>query len=359
MEVILKSKRAMAVVAAGGLALLMSLTACSSPAETQGAGDSAGETSAVSETVKALVEEASGPQPWAGPLDGPIAEPGKKIVSIPCGLAAAGCSRWDAGVHEAAEALGWDVTTIDPAFDPGKANDAAARKAGIAVVTTASGYENEPITEDFINYDLNGNSPLAGKWTGAALCEGLNGKGTALLVDDPQYLVATQRIDAAEKLLKEECPNITVTRQTASSTDFGTVGQSKAVATLQANPDVNAILFNSDAYANDYLVALQQLGLNDSIDLYSMGAEEQFVSSIKDGGPAKASVGLAAEGHGWATLDATNRILHGQEGPPNDQSNVMQRMVTADWIPEGGKYEGDVDFRAIYTKLWSTGKAQA
>ncbi|MFB9858726.1 sugar ABC transporter substrate-binding protein, partial [Paenarthrobacter aurescens] len=343
------------------------------------------ETNNVSETVKALVQEASGEQVWEGPLQGPIAEPGKVVVSIPCGLAAPGCARWDAGLHEAAKVLGWDVKTIDPAFDPAKANDAitqainlgadaivtvawdpalfansiaAAREKGIVVVTAAAGYEDKPIKKDFINYDINGNSPLAGRWTAAALCEGMNAKGTALLIDDPQYLVATQRIDAAQELLSKECPNIKVIRQTASITDSGTVGQSKAVALLQANPDINAILLNSDPYASDFLVAMEQLGLNDAIDVYSMGAEEHIVSNMKAGGPVKADVGQASEHQGWSTLDATNRLLQGEPGPGKDKDGIQQRLVTPEWIPDGGSYVGDVDFRAKYAQLWTTGKTQ-
>ena len=387
MEVILNSNKAMGAVGAGVLALLMSLTACSSPTETanNAAGSNGGQSSTVSETVKSIVREASGEQPWAGPLQGPIAERGKLVVSIPCGLAAPGCARWDAGLHEAAKVLGWEVRTIDPAFDPAKANDAitqainlgadaivsvawdpalftnsiaAAREKGIVVVTAAAGYEDQPVKKDFINYDVNGNSPLAGRWTAAALCEGMNASGTALLIDDPQYLVATQRIDAAQELLTKECPDIKVIRQTASITDFGTVGQSKAVAMLQTNPDVNAILFNSDPYVSDFLVAMEQLGLNDAIDVYSMGAEEHIVKNIEEGGPVKADVGQASEHQGWSTLDATNRLLQGEAGPGKDKDGIQQRLVTPDWIPEGGSYVGDVDFRAKYTELWTTGKTQ-
>jgi ABC-type sugar transport system substrate-binding protein len=89
-----------------------------------------------------------------------------------------------------------------------------------------------------------------------------------------------------------------------------------------------------------------------------MGAEEQMVSNMKAGGPVKASVGQASEGQGWSTLDATNRLLQGEEGPGKDKDGIQQRLVTPDWIPEGGKYVGDVDFRAKYTQLWTTGKTQ-
>jgi ribose transport system substrate-binding protein len=55
----------------------------------------------------------------------------------------------------------------------------------------------------------------------------------------------------------------------------------------------------------------------------------------------------------WATMDNLNRVFAGEE--PVEQ-NIPIRLINkdnVDSIPEGQAWEGDVDFKAAYSKIWN------
>jgi ribose transport system substrate-binding protein len=363
-----------------GAVLALGLTACGSTNDAGGggAGDSAVN---APQSVIDLANQASQPQPWKGPRTSPPIAKGATVVSIPCGMAATGCARWDSGVHAAAQVLGWNVQTIDPALDPNKSNEAvhqaislgakaivmisidpalvansvaAARKAGIVVVSAGAGWENEKLGSDTIQHEVSAHGTEQGEWTGATVCRDLGAKGDAMLFLDPQFKLVQQRIDGAQAALKKDCPGITTQVEQISAADLGTVLQSKASALLQANPNVKSIVVGADAFTSDFLVALQQVGLQNKVSVYSMDANPQVVQNIVDNGAVKGTVGVGLEWQGWATMDNVNRLLQGQ--PVNEEDGVPIRMVSKDFIPKDQSYTGDLDYAAAYTKLWTTGQ---
>lgn len=360
-----------------GSALVLTLAACG----TTGGGEASSSSASgdVPQEILDLVTSANEVQTWTGPTDGPTAVTGKKIVSIPCSMAATGCARWDEGIHAAGEELGWTVETIDPAFDPQKANDAiqqainmkadgvvfisiepallansiaAAREAGLVVVSAGNGWEDEKLDATTIQKDVSPQGFKQGQWAGAQACADAGGKGDVLLIDDPEFRLVSQRIaGAADSLAK--CSKMTVTTQQVAAADIGSTLQQKAAALLQANPNVTSVVIGADAFATDFLVAIRQLGLQDKVRVYSEDGNADIIQDIVDGGATKGTVGVSLEQQGWATLDAVNRLLQGKTVAAND--GVQIRMVSSNFIPKGNIYKGDFDFESAYKSLWSTG----
>ncbi|GAA1930970.1 hypothetical protein GCM10009775_23900 [Microbacterium aoyamense] len=371
-------KKSLAAIAIGA-GLVLALTACGSTTDTPSGGGTDAPAGDVPQAIVDMAAAAAEPQTYDGPTTSPDITTDVTVVSIPCSMAAAGCARWDAGVHAAADVLGWDVQTIDPAFDPTKTNDAfqqainmgadavvmisidpalvsnsiaAARQAGIVVVSAGAGYEDDPYTDDGIQYDVSAHGPEQGEWIGAVACNALGGAGNVMTFIDEQFKLVQQRMAGVDKSLAE-CPGITTKQEQISAADLGTVLQGKVAAMLQANPDVNAVIVPADAFTTDFLVALQQIGRND-VSVYSMDANENIVENVADGGAVKGTIGVALEWQGWATLDNVNRLL--ADGTTTENHDGVQiRLVSEAFIPEGNQYTGDSDFEAIYTELWTTG----
>jgi len=367
------------VMTLGASALVLGLlTACgttSSPSGSSGTDAAGGEVPA---EVTDLATVSAEPQPWAGPTTSPALAKDKFIVSIPCGLAAAGCARIDEGVHAAAEAAGWQVQTIDPANDQNKMNAAiqqaislgadgialnsiepaliqsavaAARQAGLMVVNANAGREDDPVTDTSVQHDVSLQGVKQGNMIAATICVDTGGSADVMILQDKQFNLVNQRVEGTQDYLTN-CPGITSQVQAIAINDLGTVLQSKVKALLGSNPDTTAVVSPSDAFTPDVISAIQQAGLADKVKVYSMDGNAQVVANIVAGGPAIASVGGALQMEGWAQVDNLNRLFAGES---TVDDGIPIRVINADNAPAGGEYDGDVDYQAKYTELWTTG----
>jgi ribose transport system substrate-binding protein len=358
-------------------AVAVTLSGCGTT-DSAPSGQSTSVGAAVPAAVTDLVASAAQAQPWQGPTTSPPIAKGLFVVAIPCSMAS-GCSRWDDGVLAAGKELGWRVQTIDPVFDPAKMNQAIlqavdlganaivtwtvdptlvassvaiARSKGIIVLSGGVGDEAAPITADGSQHEVSLHGTTQGQWIAAKACEDTNAQGKVLIVTDPSYNVLTQRVDAAKDYLAKNCPNMTVKVEQVSANDVGTVLQNKISALVQTNPDLTSLITPVDLFTTDILVALQQLS-NSAIKVYSIDGDPSSIQNIADGGSVHATVGSALEWGGWASMDNVNRLAQGQ--PVNTDDQVPNRLITDAFIPTDSTYRGDVDYKAMYSQLWTTG----
>ena len=107
---------------AGVIALTLTVTACGGQAagsgtSAAGTGDSA---AAAAFATKVAADVAAGtaaqtPPTNPVPTTGPTPVAGKQMVIIPCGAAVEGCARPAESAKQAAEAIGWSASIVDPA----------------------------------------------------------------------------------------------------------------------------------------------------------------------------------------------------------------------------------------------------
>jgi ABC-type sugar transport system substrate-binding protein len=354
---------------------VFALAACSTPSSTL-TGDAAN--AVVPDDIAALAEAATGPQEtWAGPTTSPEIASDVFVVGISSNLAAEGISRNNDGAAEAAAELGWTYQSIDAAgssdavsaairqaislgadaialntVEPALSSEAIAeaRAAGIVVVNTDSGREDEPVTDSSVQHDVPLNGQVQGEMLGAKMCADLGGAGSVLILPDPQFALLVQRLDATVEVLAE-CQGISTTEVQINAGDIGTALQSQVKQVVAANPDADAIWLGADAFAPDIQVALDEIGSD--IAIYSFDGNAQIVAGIRDGDSnVVATVGAPMERQGWAQMDNINRLLQG-EGAVEDA--IDSRLLTADNVPDTDRYDGEIDFKAIYLELWTTG----
>lgn len=361
---------AIAVVAVG----------CGSDDSNESSEPSGGSSSAeaVPQELKDLVEQGQGAvSEWPGPKEGPVAEKGKFVVSIPCARVAYGCARIDDGVKAAGKALGWKVLSIDPKGDPEKASEAVlqavrlkadgivvgaldpaliksaiakARKAGIPVVDPVAAREPSPTG---INHDVKINGDKQGELLGAYIVTASDGKAQLGIMDDEEFPHQALRTGGIKKSLSK-CSGCKIVGQSNFVvSDIGTKLGPKAQAFLQANPDMDWLSVAFDAAASDVVVANQQTGAK-QVKVVSMDGNPQNLDFIEQG-KQDATVAAPLDWAGWAAVDNINRIIQDQE--PVDDDGIPSRLVTKDNIADFKENGfGPVDYEAKYAELWKTGK---
>lgn len=124
----------------------------------------------------------------------------------------------------------------------------------------------------------------------------------------------------------------------------------QAAAFAQANPSFNAVWVSFDSAANYVMNGLRQAGkATGSSFMVSANGDPTNLDIIKQGGYQKMTIAVGGYWAGWAIVDNLNRIFAGQA--PVEQ-NVPVRLFDHDNIAEAADWEGDVDFKASYKRIW-------
>ena len=368
------------LLVAAPVALVIALTGCTAGG---GTGTPSGKVAEIPAKFYEMVEQGmKAPTAWTGPTEGPVAsEEKRRIVSIPCNLAAHGCSRIDDGVHAAGDALGWEIMTIDPKGDVDATNKAIdqaiqlradgivlagpdpelvkaavqrARNAGVPVMGVAAG--REP-SETGINHDVSLKPFEQGQLLAAYTVVASEGTAQVGVLQDSEFANSVQRLDGFMDIFKQ-CGGCSIVDTVEwTTTDIGTQLGSKSQSFLQSNPSVEYAWVAIDGPAADVVIAAQQVG-GSQVRIMSFDADPQNIQFLIDG-KQFADIGTALDWDGWAAVDNLNRIFAGKE--PVEDDGIPIQLVTkdnaGDFVENG--YQGGIDFAAKYVELWKTGATDA
>lgn len=328
--------------------------------------------------VDDLIADASAPQVGLPPTEGPPIKKDVKLFVVPCAMVAQGCADSALAVEEAAKAVGWDVTFIDPAGDPTKMNDAVtlaisqgadafiataidgptlagslsrAREAGLVAACFAC-YDpegafdyTEPVQER--NFD-HGYLAMATLYirTGRSL--------KVVMANGPEYGISAQengREFGARKFIEEckaalgDCELVAETEMLTAN--FGTSVPGQVVSVLRANPNANALWGFADPVLALVIPSIQQAGIE--IEIAGVDPVGFNFDLIRAGKLQRSSVAQPLSWIGYSLIDQVNRILSGQEMVPQ---NIKGKLITIDNVPANGAWNGDSDVRPLYLKLW-------
>ena len=381
-----------ALAVAGAVALALTVTACGGQASGSGTstpaagstGSSAG-ASAFATKVAADVAAATAAQtPATNPVPGTAPKPatGKQIVIIPCGAAVEGCARPAASAKEAAEAIGWSASIVDPAGAGGPsaaiqravssgANgiilnsiDAAAvqgdlkaaRDAGVAVVCDMCGNTDDLIQSVIPPLPENEKAGyLLGEQAFVLAKERFNAPPKFIVMSDNEFATVNARVAGVKKFIDEctaagaGCELVAEGQHLAS--EISTTAPGRVVQLVRSNPDYNVLFAGFDAALNFFAQGLKQAGLADPSKAFGISIDADLANTemIRSGGFQAASAGVPMARVGYGLIDDLNRIYNNQ--PPVDQG-VSVKIINQQNAPQTGSWDGDFDATPDYLKLW-------
>lgn len=349
------------------------LSACSGPDDVSTGGGDAAPATDIAASITTLSEDGQQPiSEWPGPDDSPKSNgEALSVVVVPCGMAVEGCKRQAEGFIEAADALGWTTTLVDPKGDPAQDNAAIdqaitqkadavflvsidpdivsgsiqrARDAGIKVIASATDNTTG------LDHEVNLHGEKEGEMLAAQIVVETGGNAKIAMFTGNEFKTVVKRVEGSKSVFDECSGCEIVSEQDISQTAGGSDLVSLVQSTLQANPDINVVWAPYDAAATDMVQAVMQSGRDDVI-VASFNGNLQNLDFIRSGTIQRVVIGEALEWVGWAGADAVLRLA--QDAPMVEDDGVPARILTADNLPdEGTAWEGDFDFRSQYKSMW-------
>ncbi len=273
------------------------------------------------------------------PLSSPIAvESGKKVFYVQCGVAV--CQEIETGIQAAAEAAGWTYETASHQDTPDTV--ASAFDAAIAAqpdVVLTRGNPREWFAPQLATLQEQGIPVIA--WSLPEAYEPGEGISANLLTQDDYYFYGALMADYAatttttgkvhfvglptfpvlsivqegfEAGIAAACPDCTVEISEVAVTDIGTNLPGQIVSALQADPELDTIVYAFGGMLFGVPDALESAGLVDQAKAISQAGGPLNFGFIANGQHQVAEVGIASELLGWRATDAAARVLAG-EGP--------------------------------------------
>ncbi|WHA42608.1 sugar ABC transporter substrate-binding protein [Agrobacterium larrymoorei] len=329
----------------------------------------------------ALVEKAKPEQVAHVPPTGPKGVAKKKIVIIPCAMAAEGCARMARGAEEAGKLLGWDATIIDPAGDLAKVADAVQRAIsigadGLVILSNDARVLQGPLRQaksngmfvvaEGVNMDGLYDATLPGEkffldqgYLMAATAYTMGQSRLDMIkLSSPEFGAPRLREQGTQKFI-DECKalggkcSVLVSENTLVS-DISTLVPKQAVSLIQKYPSYNVLWSGYDAQLNFIIQAIEQADLlktGFSVGFDANSANTPFIAQDKY---EKGTVGFPLEWVGYGLVDDLNRLFAGEKIVLDQgiRSRLIVKENIKDALKGGPAWEGDADFRAEYKALW-------
>jgi len=379
----------------------MVVAACSddesSSDTTQAASDT---TTAVSDTTAAAGDSIAAERvaaflkPVAAlPLNAPVkVEAGKKLFYVQCSVPV--CAEIATGIEAAAKAAGWEFETASHQDTPETV--ASAFDAAIAAepdVVLTSGNPREWFASQLATMKEKEIPVVA--WSMPETYEPGDGVSVNLLTNDDYYFYGVLMADYAslnsanknilfvglptfpvlstvqqgfEDEIAIVCPECTVDITEVAVTDLGTNLPGTVVSKLQANPELDHIVYAFGGMLFGVPEAIEGAGLGDQATAISQAGGPLNFSFIAAGQHQVAEVGLASELMGWRAVDAAARILAGEgpgradtpplaviDGHPDILSGGLPlQILEADSIVDPTTlWPGVAGFQDLFAALWA------
>lgn len=353
--------------------------ATDTPAETDGAEGTADDGAAAF-----LAEHTD--NPTGLDLQEPLSEtpePGKRIVRLTTPVPVSEVA--NEASAEAAEALGWDYSSINVesgaegiqrAFQSALALNpppdaiimsgfpavtyaaqlAEAKERGIQVVVNS--VTDESGTEDTPDAVITGGEQTYrwGEMVAAYVVANSDGPTDVALFNVSAYPVLQPFEEGFQESLAEWCPDCTVSVVDQQPTDIGTNTPQSVVSTFQSNPDLEWAIFALGDMAIGVPAALESAGLTERVRIAGESATEANLEAIRQS-TQKAWTGYASPYLGWAAIDAAARLFLGDDITPAEEAFAPSQIITADNVDqiatnEDGYYIGLEDYQEQFKQLW-------
>jgi ribose transport system substrate-binding protein len=377
-----RSIAALAVV----IGVVVSTSACSQTAGSEGGGGGADVDPGYAKQVQETLDAAMAPQQELDLAANPAAD-AKDVAVVSVTLAETGALRTSKALTAAFEDIGWTSTTYDGQGSPTTANqkleqavatepDAivlisldptdvgsglqAAKAAGIPVSCAACWDLKDP-EESLGDYYADVTPAISvfedmGYYAAAYAYPQADGHLRFLRMHDPALSNLSARDVGFDRFLSEcteakgDCSVIADKKfQVANAT---TTLPADGASLAQANPNFNAYWVSFDFAGLQVLNGLRQASLaTPETFMVSSNGDGPNLDIIKADGYVKVTVAISFEQEAYALVDNLNRILKGEE---TIEETVPIRVFDKSNADEAqdGNWSGDVDYRAAYLEAW-------
>lgn len=385
--------RGMALTGALALAVLLAACSSSSTSDTPGSG-AAGPGEAVDIQFAVDAIEVAYDGTWtAPPSSGPAAVPNKKIWYVSCGQLAVGCAVPAAAAQAAAEAIGWDFTIYDGAFNAENKYSTGIEQALVAgadgiIIGGIDCSSVQPALEKakeqgvfvhaFQSWDcddpsvggdalfaptpaLSETAPtwtdytqemgrLAADWiiadsegTGKVIEFKLQSKLMGANVTDG-FVTEMERCSTCEVVEVVQIPDADVSNGQL---------EVKAAAAILAHPDADYIHVPLDVMTDLGVAgAMERSGRGDEIKLIAGEGYAHSLDALRDGGPNSAALYYSLEWIAWGLIDGLNRNFAGETDMGTTGVGFMLIDSEHNLPEEPETRPQPVDFEAAYRSIW-------
>lgn len=213
------------------------------------------------------------------------------------------------------------ISALDVAAVESVLQDAKAQ--GIAIISQSSCTETRDVWVSADEYNM---GYTCGKGAADWLLEnyGADTDISVLVLCWDQISTQILRGDGMSDAITEVCPNVKIIRQDANTTDKG---NEVANATLQANPDLQAIVCINDGTAIGAYAAVQAAGKDDEgFYIGSIDDTEEGENAILEGNCFRATVNLIPYENGAIDVDLAVQLIKGED--VEDPYIIPAKLVT-------------------------------
>ncbi len=371
------SKR-LAVSCAAVTFVLLAPSACSSGSPTD-----AQTTDSHSSAATAIVDAATAKPTNLG-VQGALSrrpDPGKHIVGVVAGTPTGVLQ--GKSLAAATAALGWDYKTVttaaapeaqqqafesalalkpDGIFTAGASRDVLssqltqAEKQGVAVVMFAS---TDKPGGAVVSTDIAAVPTLtrAGNVSAANAIVSTNGQAHVALFQLAGYPILDAYQSAVAATLKELCPGCTLKVVQQQATDIGTNTPAAVVSTVQADPEINWVLFSLGSQSTGVAPALASAGLEAKVSIGGVNPTTANFKAVKDG-VETAWVGSPIVLGAWMAVHDFALKFNGDPMRPTPtlpEQLILKTNINDIAFDADGQYLGFADYQAAFKKLWNVG----
>ncbi|MEZ5078827.1 MAG: sugar ABC transporter substrate-binding protein [Solirubrobacterales bacterium] len=270
-------------------------------------------------------------------------------------------SRWLEGIRNAvaanADAI-WtyaiDCPSVASALKEAKAADIpvintqgidCSEEGGEELFTYSTRYGPGDISmEEWAQYLGNGQ----GSWIAAEKPD-----AKILSVVETDLRITSQMGVGFEEVINDYCPGCEIVEEIDFvGTEIGPTLQDKVEQALLRHPEVDAVYGNyDDVVVGSVAPAIRNSGRSSEISLIGCEGQAPNIEMVYNGEMA-AGNGISNTWEGFSGLDATIRILAGEEPIGNTGNGAQLYDIDHNLPPKGDFFEPTVEYKSVYRKAW-------
>jgi ABC-type sugar transport system substrate-binding protein len=288
------------------------------------------------------------------------------------------CVAVEEGVEQAAQAIGWNLKTVNQGLAPDTVESAwngIAQNPGNAVIATSMmpdeslSKQLEKVTAAGVPYVATAAGEPTGKWMKGelaapnqvegdgelmadwVLADSGGEPGEVIDVWDPSLHALLPVHEGFHKAMEELCPECKVTDLKVSTADTGTKIPEEVVNELRTH-QAAYVVFNLGDYATGVPQAMKAANLSSTPKLVARAASTTNMEQIKNGEMATALTTETVES-GWRAVDLIARLLNKEELYEEGMPINARTFLTAENLPENISVPFTVPgFEKVFEKAW-------